>query len=311
MGDNGRDERERVLDAPVSASQVDELREQDLERRERQGTRRTAQADQRQRWLDDREHDVGVRETDADQREYNANVREEVADQREVDADQRDVDAKTLMMRLSALALALQDLDDVDSTVRAIVAAAVDTVPATAYAGLTVISGRQLSPIVTTHEVVTIIDGAQQETGEGPALTSLRERRTVRVDDIAADPRWPRFGARAAQAGVRSLLAIRLSVHRNELGVLTLYSRTQHAFDDDAEQTAVLFAAHAAVALAGAQHDQHMAAAMTARDDIGQAKGILMERHRLTADQAFAVLVRTSQDTNTKLVDVVRVLLQT
>jgi AmiR/NasT family two-component response regulator len=40
------------------------------------------------------------------------------------------------------------------------------------------------------------------------------------------------------------------------------------------------------------------------RDLIGQAKGILMERHRLTADQAFRLLVKASQRTNTKLAEI-------
>jgi len=40
------------------------------------------------------------------------------------------------------------------------------------------------------------------------------------------------------------------------------------------------------------------------RDLIGQAEGILVERHELTADQAFQVPARVSQQTNRKLVDV-------
>ncbi|GAA1309732.1 hypothetical protein GCM10009634_75020 [Saccharothrix xinjiangensis] len=43
---------------------------------------------------------------------------------------------------------------------------------------------------------------------------------------------------------------------------------------------------------------------MHTRDLIGQAKGILMERHKITADEAFAMLVRSSQSANTKLRDV-------
>jgi AmiR/NasT family two-component response regulator len=43
---------------------------------------------------------------------------------------------------------------------------------------------------------------------------------------------------------------------------------------------------------------------METRDLIGQAKGILMERHRVTGDQAFKLLVRASQATNTKLRDI-------
>jgi AmiR/NasT family two-component response regulator len=44
---------------------------------------------------------------------------------------------------------------------------------------------------------------------------------------------------------------------------------------------------------------------------IGQAKGILMERHRLTAEQAFAVLSRASQEANRKLVDIAEALTAT
>jgi AmiR/NasT family two-component response regulator len=43
---------------------------------------------------------------------------------------------------------------------------------------------------------------------------------------------------------------------------------------------------------------------MRTRDIIGQAKGILMERFSITADQAFALLVRVSQSTNRKLADI-------
>jgi AmiR/NasT family two-component response regulator len=39
---------------------------------------------------------------------------------------------------------------------------------------------------------------------------------------------------------------------------------------------------------------------------IGQAKGILMERFGVKDDQAFQMLVQSSQDTNVKLVDVSR-----
>jgi AmiR/NasT family two-component response regulator len=56
--------------------------------------------------------------------------------------------------------------------------------------------------------------------------------------------------------------------------------------------------------VAGAEHEEHLRAGMTNRDVIGQAKGILMERHKVTADQAFGVLSRVSQEMNRKLVDV-------
>ena len=65
-----------------------------------------------------------------------------------------------------------------------------------------------------------------------------------------------------------------------------------------------MFAAHAPVAVAGADHEEHLPAGMSNPDVIGQAKGILMERYKLTADQAFGVLTRVSQELNRKLVDI-------
>ncbi|PPB47853.1 histidine kinase, partial [Arthrobacter pityocampae] len=44
--------------------------------------------------------------------------------------------------------------------------------------------------------------------------------------------------------------------------------------------------------------------AVDSRDVIGQAKGILMERHKITGEQAFIVLSMASQRTHMKLWDV-------
>jgi AmiR/NasT family two-component response regulator len=72
-----------------------------------------------------------------------------------------------------------------------------------------------------------------------------------------------------------------------------------------------VFAAHAAVALRSAQDKQSLRIAMTTRNLIGQAQGILMERFKMTAEQAFAVLARVSQQTNVKLRDVAQRLIDT
>ena len=56
----------------------------------------------------------------------------------------------------------------------------------------------------------------------------------------------------------------------------------------------------------GARQVVNLQNALSSRDVIGQAKGILMERHRVDAETAFSMLVHTSQDTNMKLFDVAR-----
>jgi GAF domain-containing protein len=136
------------------------------------------------------------------------------------------------------------------------------------------------------------------------------EQQIVRAD-VGADHRWPEFGTQAAQLGVGSMMCFQLFVAGDQLGALNMYSRTRGAFDDESQDIGLLFASHAAVALAGAEHEANLRIGMGNRDVIGQAKGILMERHRLTAEQVFGVLTRVSQEMNRKLFDIARELTDT
>jgi transcriptional regulator with GAF, ATPase, and Fis domain len=214
-----------------------------------------------------------------------------------------------LATRLSNLARTLQDENDVDKTLQAIVEAAVGTVPGAQHAGLSVVERRrEVKTRAGTAEVVYQVDEAQYETGEGPCLSAVYEQQTVSLPHMASEDRWPEFTARAIELGIGSMLSFQLFVQQDNLGALNLYSADKNAFGDDAEHIGLLFASHAAVAMSGAQREEHLTKAMQARDVIGQAKGILMERHKLTADQAFSVLTRASQQTNTKLIEVARYL---
>jgi GAF domain-containing protein len=165
--------------------------------------------------------------------------------------------------------------------------------------------------LAATAELARAVDQAQYEMGEGPCLDALYEHRTVRLPDLAAEPRWPKFAARARQVGAASMLAIQLYVQGQDLGALNLHSIRPDAFGDESEQVGLLFAAHAAVAMAGAQNDAHLNTALSHRDLIGQAKGILMERYKINAQDAFQLLVVTSQTTNIKLHDVADYLTRT
>jgi AmiR/NasT family two-component response regulator len=71
-----------------------------------------------------------------------------------------------------------------------------------------------------------------------------------------------------------------------------------------------MFARHTAMALADAEHQHQFNEALSTRDVIGQAKGILMHRDHVSAAQAFDLLARASQNTNIKLVDVARWLVE-
>ena len=72
-----------------------------------------------------------------------------------------------------------------------------------------------------------------------------------------------------------------------------------------------IFARHAAVAMTASWNEAGLNTALDTRKLIGQAQGLLMERHGLDGDRAFEVLRRYSQDHNIKLRDVAAHLIET
>ena len=194
---------------------------------------------------------------------------------------------------------------DVEGTLQAITATAVATVANAEACGISYVIGRKkVEPRAWTSDLPKQVDSLQERLEQGPCLDAVWEEEVVRVDDVGSDDRWPEFAKEAPGLGVGSMMCFQLFVEGDQLGALNLYSRAPGAFDDESAEIALMFASHAAVALAGAEHEHNLRAGMTRRDVIGQAKGILMERHKLTADQAFGVLTRVSQELNRKLADV-------
>ncbi|WP_229071604.1 GAF and ANTAR domain-containing protein [Actinoplanes sp. DH11] len=217
-----------------------------------------------------------------------------------------------LAQTLSDMARSLQNENSLEDTLDGIVWAAVHTVPGAEHAGLTVVRGRrEVTTRAASHDVVRRVDRAQYETGQGPCLDAVYEKQTVRLSDMATEDRWPDFTRQALERGVRSMLSFQLYVRQDDLGALNLYSPKADAFDDESENVGLLLAAHAAIAMAGAQKEHDLSLAISMRDVIGQAKGILMERYKITGDQAFQLLARTSQRANIKLAEVARYLVET
>ena len=81
-----------------------------------------------------------------------------------------------------------------------------------------------------TDPVAAKMDALQHELRTGPCLDAMRDNRMIRIDDTAAEPRWPEFSRRAAAQGIRSCLALPLSSQRQPIGALNLYARDAWAF---------------------------------------------------------------------------------
>ena len=190
---------------------------------------------------------------------------------------------------------------------------AAHAIPRADGAGLTMIEDNRGDTIVASAPFVREIDAIQYGIGEGPCISAVAERATIRSGSLGGEPRWPRFGPRAGRMGVHSVLSLPLLTPEGVFGAMNVYAYQKNAFDDQAAQVGELFAVPAAIAVQNAQvlaHARRVAAtlqaALNARAVIDQAVGILMSRAGYSADEAFDRLRHMSQTQNTKLAVVAR-----
>lgn len=195
--------------------------------------------------------------------------------------------------------------EDLAGTLSQVAAAAVDLVPACDLASVTVAERDAFRTLGSTDPRASSADEAQYATDEGPCLHAIRHDAVVRTGDAAGDDRWPRFAQRLAGGPIGAVLSCRLSVAdgtgARAMGSLNLYSLRVDAFGALDLDVALLLGAHAGVVLDAVVQAQNLRHALESRDAIGQAKGILMERERITADEAFDRLRILSQRRNVKL----------
>lgn len=163
--------------------------------------------------------------------------------------------------------------------------------------------GRVTTPAFST-EVSRATDQAQYETDEGPCLTSMQTLRTVVIDDLVEEDRWPRFRERALALGVRSMASFRLFLGEDTMGALNFHASSPQAFGRHDLLLGEVFASHAAVALRAAITEAGLESALASRDRIGQAKGVIMSREGVTPQVAFDRLRELSARQNRPLRDV-------
>jgi len=186
-------------------------------------------------------------------------------------------------------------------TLQAVTTAAVRAVPGAAQAVISlVIRQKMVQAQAATDPSAGRLDELQTELDDGPCLRAVWEQQTGHIPDMATDPAGPASRPPAPRRGWGATLCFQLFVEGDNLGALNLYGATAGAFTEESETVGLIFATHAAVALAGAQQEHHLSTALASRDIIGQAKGIVMERFHIDADHAFALIARLSQDQNIK-----------
>jgi GAF domain-containing protein len=149
------------------------------------------------------------------------------------------------------------------------------------------------------------LDTAQLEAQHGPLAQALAGAKPAHVDHVCLGQPGE-TGAQGAFPGA-ALAAPLQREGRPVLGALTLYADRPGSFDDSDELLAGVLAGFVAAEVE--RHTLHRA--IGTRQLIGQAVGILVERHRMTPEAAFSVLARRSQATNVPLSRIAQVLVET
>jgi GAF domain-containing protein len=202
-------------------------------------------------------------------------------------------------------------------TLASVVDLAVATIDGCDYAGIFLLEGDLIRTPVHTNPLVAEIDALQRQTNEGPCLDAIAQRMVFYAEDLTTDLRWPKFSPGAAASGIRSVLALPLTADAQR-GAVNLYARFPIAFGvvDRAKAAILGSLAGLALTIAHSHEDEerravNFQAALSSREIIGEAMGILMERERINADEAFGILRRASQHLNIKLREVAQTLVDT
>ena len=229
-------------------------------------------------------------------------------------ANQHDKQSQDAFHALAALTFADQTMSTVMERVAVL---AKQTVPGAHEVSVTLVENGKPSTIAFTGQLAVDLDERQYQQQAGPCLASIEHGEPVVVPSMRQEQRWPRWTGDAVERGVGSSLSIPVPLQPAVEAALNIYSTQEHAFGDEAVDTAQAFGSYAAVALAnmhlyattGVKAEQ-LQTAMTSRAVIEQAKGILMGERRCTADEAFQILADLSQRSNRKLRDVAEALVE-
>jgi GAF domain-containing protein len=191
------------------------------------------------------------------------------------------------------------------------------SMPAGAEVSITLIRDDQPTTAAFTGRLADILDETQYEQGHGPCLEAALSGLLTEIADATTEDRWPDYIPVFLQHDALSALAAPVPA-AHPIAALNVYARTARAFTDDDRSALVQFAAYAGAALTNmdALEDardlaENLRKAMLFRSVIEQAKGILMERHRLTPDQAFRLLADASMHTNRRVRDIAQDLVLT
>jgi GAF domain-containing protein len=218
---------------------------------------------------------------------------------------------------LAELARIVVGADPPEQTLRRIAELAKQTLAGVKDVSLTVIENGRPRSVVFTGALAVDLDERQYEAGFGPCLDAAKTGQTIVVDTRVTETPYREFARAAGRAGVRHVISVGMPLAQRTIGGMNIYSVEDEPLSRAVLEHTEVFAGHAAVAVANVishanavNEATHLRRAMESRAVIEQAKGMVMARDRCTAEEAFDILDRISQQQNVKLRDLAQLIVE-
>lgn len=165
----------------------------------------------------------------------------------------------------------------------------------------------------STSTIVEQADALQYQLGQGPCLTAWASGKPVAVEDLRTDPRWPEWGAAAANLGLRSCLSVPLLSGDLAFGAIKIYWEAPSYASPRLVELLQKFAAQASIFLVNVQVkeqvgalSQQLKASLAQRDLVGIAKGVIMAQQGVGEGAAVLHLIARSNREARPLAEVAR-----
>ena len=211
-----------------------------------------------------------------------------------------------LAQRMAELARATAPPRDVKEVLSGVTAAATEMIPGTDTCGVLLIGkGGKFESLFGTSDLIYKLDALQEACGEGPCVEAALDELIVRTDDFTTERRWPKYSRCRRRTRGAQWVVVQALHQRDHRGCAeSVRPAARGPSTRQSEAIGSVLAAHAASAIIASRHGEQLESALTTRDTIGQAKGVIMERFNVDAMRAFEMLRELSQTTNTRLVDI-------
>ncbi|WP_285619650.1 GAF and ANTAR domain-containing protein [Kineosporia sp. NBRC 101677] len=230
-------------------------------------------------------------------------------------ADPRGHVSFALAESLAAMAGQLAGCTERADVLAGVLEGAIAIIPGAQRAAVMLKRGGELTVAAGSDDAALACERAQlsaeHRPAQGPAVQAEAGHHVVAATLTDQQSQWPLLSTVAARADIRRVMAVPLTYGEHPLGVLSVYSGQSSAFGPAARNLAALVAVQAAIALSRLEREEHLRFAMKSRQHIGEAVGVLVERHRILPDEAFQRMVKASQHRNVKVREIAEAVVTT